>query len=170
MTKTKINYSNGVIYKIVCNDLDCKDLYVGSTTNFTNRKNLHKSACTNENSKRYNLKVYKSIRANGGWNNWSMVLIEHYPCKDGNELRAKERLWYEQLNGTLNSCIPNRSQKEQIKEYYKNNKEKINDEKKQKINCMCGSTFRKSDKARHERSQKHLNYVNSQLDQLNGSI
>jgi hypothetical protein len=26
--------------------------------------------------------VYSTIRENGGWNNWSMVEIEKYPCKD----------------------------------------------------------------------------------------
>ena len=190
MTKTKIDYSKGLIYKIVCKDLECKDIYVGSTTDFTRRKYEHKSNCTNENTKKYNLKLYQTIRANGGWGNWSMIEIEKYNCKDGNELRARERLRYEELNGTLNTCIPNRSQKEyeetnkdkikeyqkeylkeyyehnkeilkeQAKEYYKNNKEKL----KQKIDCICGSTFRRSDKLRHERSQKHLNYVKSQLD------
>ena len=205
MTKTKIDYSKGLIYKIVCKDLQCKDLYVGSTTDFTRRKYEHKSNCTNENTKKYNLKLYQTIRANGGWGNWSMIEIEKYNCKDGNELRARERLYYEELNGTLNTCIPNRSQKEyeetnteKIKEYYKKynktnkeiikeykkqyyennkeilkeknkeyreqNKEILKEQQKQKIDCMCGSTFRKCTKARHERSKKHINYVNSQLD------
>lgn len=189
MTKTKIDYSKGLIYKIVCNDLECKDIYIGSTTDFIRRKYQHKSTCNNENSKNYNLKVYKSIRANGGWGNWSMIELQKYPCKDGNELRAQERLYYEELNGNLNIRNPNRSQKEnyeqhqeyykkyyehnkeqlkeQHKDYYKNNKEIINEQRKQKIECICGSTIVKHTKLRHERSTKHLNYVN---ENLNGSI
>jgi hypothetical protein len=38
MPKTTIDYSKTVIYKIVCNDLDVKDIYIGSTTEFTKRK------------------------------------------------------------------------------------------------------------------------------------
>ena len=43
MPKNNINYSNTIIYKIVCNDLNIKDLYRGSTTDFHNRKSNHKS-------------------------------------------------------------------------------------------------------------------------------
>jgi hypothetical protein len=34
------NYQNTVIYKIVCNDLSIKDLYVRHTTNFRKRKRI----------------------------------------------------------------------------------------------------------------------------------
>ena len=129
MTKTKIDYSKGLIYKIVCNDLECKDIYVGSTTNFRTRKNAHKTSCNNENSKKYNLKIYQIIRQNGGWENWQMIEVEKYPCNDGNELRARERFKYEELKGNMNSCIPNRSRKE----YYNDNKEKIKEYQKEYI-------------------------------------
>ena len=45
MPKTKINYENAIIYKIVCNDLNIKDLYVGHTTDFIRRKYDHKKRC-----------------------------------------------------------------------------------------------------------------------------
>ena len=38
MPKENIDYSKTIIYKIVCKDINIKDCYVGSTTNFTNRK------------------------------------------------------------------------------------------------------------------------------------
>lgn len=57
MPRKEIDYSKTVMYKIVCNDLTVKDCYVGSTTDFTNRKGQHKSCCINENLKNYNLKV-----------------------------------------------------------------------------------------------------------------
>ena len=48
MPKTEIDYSKSVIYKIVCDDLNVKDCYVGSTTNFIKRKRHHKEACIYE--------------------------------------------------------------------------------------------------------------------------
>ena len=78
MPKTPIDYSKCLIYKIVCNDLNVTDLYVGHTTDFSVRKNLHKNDCNNEKGVKYNLKIYQSIRANGGWENWNMVLVEYW--------------------------------------------------------------------------------------------
>ncbi len=38
MPKKIIDFSKTIIYKIVCNDLNITDVYVGRTTNFINRK------------------------------------------------------------------------------------------------------------------------------------
>ena len=38
MPKKEINYQNTIIYKIRCKDLNIKDVYVGHTTNFIQRK------------------------------------------------------------------------------------------------------------------------------------
>ena len=70
MPKISIDYNNTTIYKIVCTDLSNKDIYVGHTTQFIKRKSSHKHNCNNPISKFYNLKVYKTIRENGGWENW----------------------------------------------------------------------------------------------------
>ena len=115
MPRLPIDFSKTVIYKLVCNDLSVTELYVGSTTDFTKRKYKHKSVC-----KSSHYKVYEMIRANGDWENWSMIEIEKYPCKDGNEARARERHWYEELHATMNSQFPIRSQKE----YRETHKEK----------------------------------------------
>ena len=69
MPRLEIDYSRMIIYKLVCNDLNILDCYVGSTTDFSKRKYGHKSACNNCKIKNYNLKVYKIIRENGGWDN-----------------------------------------------------------------------------------------------------
>ena len=88
MPKKNIDYSKALIYKIVCNDLNIKDCYVGSTTDFTKRKGHHKRGCNNVNTKCYNYNVYQFIRANGGWDNWTMVLVENYPCENKLELES----------------------------------------------------------------------------------
>jgi hypothetical protein len=112
MPKKSMDYSNTVIYKLVCNDLNITDCYVGHTTNFKQRKNDHKRTCNIESRRGHNLNVYKFIRENGGFEKWSMIEIEKYPCADGNEARKRERFWYENLKATLNTGIPSRTQKE----------------------------------------------------------
>lgn len=124
MTKKIIDYSKTVIYKLVCNDLNVKEIYVGHTTDFTKRKNHHKHHSIHKSER---LPVYDYIVKNGGWLNWSMVEIEKFPCSDGNEARARERYWIENLNSTLNYVIPYRSENE-IKLYRKTYRE-INQDK-----------------------------------------
>lgn len=48
------------------------------------------------------------------------------------------------------------------KEHRNKNKDKISEKKKLKFTCSCGSELRFIDKARHERSNKHKNYINHQ--------
>jgi hypothetical protein len=141
MPRLSIDFSKTVIYKLVCNDLSVTELYVGFTTDFIERKYGHKSKC-----KSSHLKVYEMIRDNGGWDNWSMIEIEKYPCKDGNEARARERHWYEELHANMNVQCPIRSNKEYRdthkenkaeydKGYKEKNKEKSTEYNKEKINC-----------------------------------
>ena len=128
MPKQIIDYSKNIIYKLVCNDLNVKDIYVGHTTNFIKRKQKHKSVCYNQNDTKHNLKVYKMIRDNGNWNNWSMIEIEKYPCNDKNEACARERYWYELLNANMNTYCPTfdrKKRKDNEKAYYVANKEDI---------------------------------------------
>ena len=106
MPKIEIDYSNTIIYKISCKDPLIKDIYVGHTTNFVQRKHAHKQACNNIKSSCYNLKLYKTIRENGNWGNWDMTIIQFYNCKDLSEARQKEQQHFKDLNATLNSIEP----------------------------------------------------------------
>ena len=126
MPKKTMDFSRTLMYKIVCKDLTITELYVGHTSNFRVRKNSHKSICNNENSQGYNLKVYTYMRANGGFENFSMIEIEKFPCKDLNEAEARERYWIETLKANLNMNTPSRS----IKEYRELNKDKIKEQDK----------------------------------------
>ena len=56
MPRQNVDYTKTIIYKIVCNDDNFDYLYIGSTTNFTKRKNNHKSCCNNQNNKNSNQK------------------------------------------------------------------------------------------------------------------
>lgn len=187
MPKKPIDYSKTIMYKLVCDDLDVTYTYAGHTTNFAKRKNSHKSDCHNENSSKYNLKVYQIIRENGGFNNWKMLEIEKFKCNDLNEATTRERYWYEILNANMNSHNPNRSPKEWGKEYYENHKKIIYEKQKeyrgkhkesmleynkeyyqknkeklqQKIDCECSGKYTKQSLSKHIKTIKHQNFINN---------
>lgn len=101
-----MDYSNTIIYKITCNDPNITDKYVGHTTNFIRRKYSHKHTVQNEKSRCFNIKLYKAIRDNGGWENWRMDIIQVYDCKNLYEARKKEQEHYINLKASLNSVEP----------------------------------------------------------------
>jgi len=132
--QTKCDYSKGIIYKLKCLDTNIKDIYVGSTTNFTSRKTQHKSICNNPNNPKYNLCVYQFIREHGNWDNWEMVPIKTYSCNSHMELRIEEQSVIEELEDytTLNrhrAFTTEEQRKEDEKQnnkgYRDNNKETI---------------------------------------------
>lgn len=160
-------YENSVIYKLKHNeDYDDTNIYVGSTTNFKNRKNQHKTSCNNEKDIRYNTPVYKYIRANEGWDNWVMIPIEQYSCNDKKELEIRERHHIDLLRPTLNIVKPGRTIKEWYednkedkleyqKEYRNDNKEIINEKRKLKVICdHCGCEYTKYNLKQHQKSKK----------------
>jgi len=169
-----VNYNQGKIYKLCCKNVNVKEIYIGSTCNELKvRKYNHKTKCNNEKSKCYNYNVYQYIRANGGFENWDIVLVEEYNCNDKMELHQRERYYIELLQASLNSYIPNRSQKEykqdnkdkfkeykkkyentdkrkeHKKQYYEDNKEKY----KEKGKCeLCNKEMRKDSLNRHKKN------------------
>jgi len=111
MTKT-IDYTKTIFYKIICNDKNIKDCYIGHTTNFIRRKSAHKCRCNNENDKQYNYNVYKFIRDNGGWCNWSMIIIEEIQFDNKLDALCQEKKYIEEYKAILNKVIPSRNKKE----------------------------------------------------------
>ena len=73
-------------YKIFKKD-DPKIFYIGSTLNFSRRKSHHKKNHKNKVGKLYWCLLYKSIRDNGGWDNFEMVKIWE---TEEHDLRALE--------------------------------------------------------------------------------
>jgi len=143
MPRLPIDYSKTIIYKLVHkDDLDDVNIYIGHTTDFTRRKSQHKNNCNSPISKEYNTKKYQFIRENGGWDEWVMLKIEDYPCKDIHEATLQERYWKRELDAKLNIQEPARTLKEYLednkekkteykKQYYEVNKEKIVEKKKE---------------------------------------
>jgi hypothetical protein len=133
MPKTIINYQKAVIYKI--EHLEQPELlYVGSTTEFIKRKCKHKSCCNNEKDKYYNLKLYKMIRNNGGWDCFKIMVVKEYPCLNKIELLIEEDKQMKELKSSLNQMKAHRTDeelKEQKKEYYEAKKEIIKEQAKE---------------------------------------
>ena len=185
------DYSKTIIYKIVCKDETVDYLYVGSTTNFTKRKYTHKNACNNETNNDYNQKKYVEMRNNGGWENFRMIEVEKYPCHDKREAEKREEELRLELRANMNSykCYTTAEQekeqmkesrkkyrdlnkdkykqyrdlnKDKAKEYYEKNKDKITDKALEKFNCECGGTYTHCHKSQHNKTKKHLNFLESQ--------
>tara|TARA_R110001606_G_C15080624_1_gene617194 strand:+ start:119 stop:667 length:549 start_codon:yes stop_codon:yes gene_type:complete len=177
------DYSKSLIYKICCKDSTIQDIYIGSTINFRNRKYDHKECCNNEKKKQHTQHKYKFIRDNGGWDNWEMIQIKDFSCKNKRELEAEERKVFEELKPTLNTIRPyitkeekylqkhNEKYKLKVIEWTKKNPEKVKEaskksNEKRKVKaledkkiCVCGSHFQYYNIRRHERTIKHKNYL-----------
>lgn len=85
------------IYGIFCKDENILDCYIGSTTNFEQRKIKHKNGCI---SREY--PVYKFITENGGWDNWQVKTLNILPYIDDIDKRYKEQCYINSYKPTLN--------------------------------------------------------------------
>ena len=99
------DYAKTIIYKLI--NYDYPDLvYVGSTTNFTKRKQHHKEGVYNTDCKKHNIKVYNTIRECGGWDNWNMIKICDFSCNDRREAEQEEDKYMLLLKSTLHMRRP----------------------------------------------------------------
>ena len=139
-----------------------KYIYVGSTKNLNDRTSKHMQNSKNKNSKKYNLKVYKTIRENGGWNEFIMEKIEEiYSTKKDDYISETELMKI--LNSNLNSCNAYTSPdevKKQKKEYNMKNKEKIN-EKNQEYRMQ-----KLLEKFKNEEKEKTINNITINITNL----
>ena len=140
---------NYLIYKIVCKDASVTEMYIGSSKDIKKRTRQHKSDCHNELRPNYNCKIYQIIRANGGWANWDLIVLEELPNVTKEQAIMREEYWRIELQATLNTYRSHRTLeqqkdyhklryeinkiqiREQHKRYYENNKERINEQRKE---------------------------------------
>ena len=173
-------YDKSIIYKLKHNeDYDDNNIYIGSTSNFKNRKYQHKNKCSNEKSKEYNYYVYQFIRANGNWDNWIMTPIEQYSCNSKKELEIRERHYIDLLKPTLNKYIPTRTLKEyrqdnkeqlaeKLKQYYEDNKEKskqYREDNKEKIKEKRKQHYENNKEKLLEKGKKYKETNNEKIKQ-----
>lgn len=148
------DYSKAKIYKIVCDETNTT--YYGSTVQpLTSRLSGHK--------------LNKNICSTKIMINPKIFLVEHFSCGNKEELLKRER-YYVENNKCINKTIPLRTKKEwyndnkkkiseQTKQYRQDNKETIREQGKQKYECECGSITTNSNKCQHERTKKHIKFI-----------
>jgi len=145
-------------YKLQSKNPEITDFYIGSTENFTIRKQLHKSDCNNINYKNYNLKVYIFIRLNGGFENFEFEIIDVIKFTKTDALLHEQKLM-NLYGSTLNVRKAIQTKEERIeykKEYYLNHKEeRIKYQKEYQLN----NKEQKKEYNRKRYLQKKLNKI-----------
>ncbi len=175
-----------IMYMIKCGDDNIEGCYIGSTKDFKGRKHVHKNNCNNENLQNYNLRLYKFIRNNGGWNEFEMKPIEEFRCDSKLQARIREQYWIEYHKSDLNSNNAYTSEEQgkiqgkeyranhseydkeyyannqdKIKDYLKTNKDKIAEYKNTKHDCSCGGKYTNTHKTKHVKTLMHQNYIST---------
>ena len=119
------NYSRGKIYKICCNKTG--KIYIGSTTEpiLARRLSGHVSQFKLwKNGKKCSITSFQILEGN----DYYIELLENVCCNSKDELLIKERFYIkntECINKNKNLNMTEEDQKQQKKEYYENNKDKI---------------------------------------------
>jgi len=155
-----MNYSTGHIYKIICK-VDDTFCYIGSTFNsLRNRWQEHKNDYKKQNGR---FSIYEYFDKYG-IENFKMILIKDYlVCRekqrDYRHLHAYETLWINKSKSCVNKKLPFQPlKKEQQKEYYNKNKDKILENTKEygskKVECnICGKCMRRDSITKHKKNQ-----------------
>jgi hypothetical protein len=108
------DYANTKIYYIPVGE----DRYYGHTTHsLSQRKGQHITSLRTSNRK-----VYVAIRKTNI--PIELIWVEDFSCNSLVEAKERERYWIEQF-GTLNSNIPNRTNKEWARDYREKHKDEI---------------------------------------------
>ena len=189
MPKKTVN--DYTFYKIINVNCDVDLCYVGSSVDMKGRVRRHKSNCNNVNSSCYNLKVYKTIRENGGWGEFKIIEIgyakqltlteahvieEKYRvelCAELNTKRChiteeqrKDRVVNKELN-RKNSRIRHQKNRDENNEksmlYRQNNKDELRVKARTKITCECGCVISHEHATRHRRTQNHIDLMNNKI-------
>jgi len=139
----------GRIYKITCNATG--KCYVGSTTR-TLKQRLAVHLCTNNCSSR-------EVLAN---NDFKIELIEEIECETRDELRIRERYWYDQIE-CVNCYLPiitveeKRDQHRKCNQkYHDTHRDTVNAKRQERIICECGTELARTNLSSHRKTKAHL--------------
>ena len=173
-----INYQNGKIYKIVCNVTD--EVYIGSTCQPTVARRLAKHVDNYKEHKKGKRGYTTSFRIIER-GDYTAYLVESFPCDSKDELTKREGEVIRQMKNectVVNCVIPGRTNAEyrvdnadKIKadkqKWREDNVDKIKDYRKTKYTCECGSEICLKHKSRHERTTKHIKFIEPKNEPAN---
>ena len=177
-------YQNGKIYKIV--DVGCTKCYIGSTCEELSQRMARHRAIYKQyvkGKKTCYLSAF-DLFDEFGLDNCKIELVEAVAVNNREELRQHEGM-HIQSNDCINTRLAGRTDQQYYKdnkeainqknqrnyyknqdamiqkhrEYYQENKTKVLANQAQKVLCQCGSIHRKGDKAKHLKTKTHLEYV-----------
>ena len=178
------DFTNSTIYHI--RNIETKNvIYVGSTTNFPQRKRQHKHRYNDTNSVKSNIPLYTFMRDNGGFDCFEIVPKSHLSLNNKIELIIAEQEEIDKHSNLLNCKKSYQNdderklyKKEYMKEYnpvyskeHKENKkmydkiynqinyDKIREKKKQYsqqiVVCECGCKISQGNLSHHRKTKKH---------------
>ena len=172
-------YHHGKIYKITDNAYT--KCYIGSTVEkyLSIRMGKHRSCYRQFKKNNAHLCCSYNIFDEFGLENCKIELIEAYKCETKEELLKREGYYVKNTN-CVNKLMPGRTKSE----YWDDNKEEINIKRRatrqtngeairekdreyrlnHNLNCICecGSSVKYMNKAKHNKSMKHQEYVKNQ--------
>jgi hypothetical protein len=94
-------------YKLACNDQNIKEVFVGYTSlTLKITLNVHKNKYKDIKSTECNRGIYKVVRANGGWSDWSIKILEKCYFHDKVEADIKKREWMKKNPFNVNTKRP----------------------------------------------------------------
>ena len=155
-------YKNGKIYTLRSFQTD--DIYIGSTI---------EKLCSRMSKHRHEYKIWKKGKYHYvssfnilQYEDAYIELLEEYPCNNKMELHKKEGEYIRSMD-CVNKMVAGRTRKDYEKERnktihrkeYKKEYQKEYRKNISKITCICGKTLTKQHKARHEKSKKHIKYI-----------
>jgi hypothetical protein len=171
------DFKNSVIYHI--RHMESKEVvYVGSTTNFSERKTKHKYLW-NKEGKEFKYPIYCHIRDNGRFNYFEVIPIKSLKLENKTELIIAEQVEIDKHRTLVNSYKAHTTieedkaeRKKYDKLYYQENKEVLAEKKKLyyqenkeningRVKCpICNSTVTQGQIKRHQRTKKCQEYLN----------
>jgi len=166
------------IYKLIKKDAINDDMiYIGSTEDINDRMSKHKYSCNNIKYHKYNYKVYKYIRDNGGWNEWKYEIIDEVEValrEDAGIYEGEYIIKYNainKLNDVVSGRCLNKSKNQYHKEKYERNKEKISQKGKERYERNKEDILQKC-KEKYERNKEDIlqrvtEYRNKNKDAIN---
>jgi hypothetical protein len=93
---------NYTMYKILPKNAALDYCYIGHTNNFSFRKQQHRAPCIDTSHSKAHIKIYETIRNNGGWDDWEMIELEKFNNKTKLEARIREQELIKEHNANLN--------------------------------------------------------------------